>query len=100
TALTKFRETLIPTKQYAGQFGAATAPDYPTTFLSLRGYYSGACARGAAGGLSLQVSYTPPAGAPATSQVDLEKQLMHLLDYSFPMGDLLDVVGAKIDARP
>lgn len=98
--LAPFRETLIPTKNYAGQFGMGTAPDYPTTFVAFHGLYSGACARGSSGSLGLQVSFTPPPGSTMTSPVDLQTQLMHILDYSFPLGDLLDVAQVKIDAKP
>ncbi|HVU03623.1 MAG TPA: DUF3089 domain-containing protein [Polyangiaceae bacterium] len=93
-----FRQTLIPTARFAGQFGMGQAPDLPTTFVGVEGLYSGACARGSAGALGLQVSYTPPASATLASPVNLATQLMHVLDYSFPLGDLLDVTQAKIDA--
>jgi hypothetical protein len=98
--LTSFRETLIPTLKYAGQFGMGQAPDYPTTFVAFHGLYSGACVRGSTGAVNLQVSYTPPATTTLPSPVNLETQIMHVLDYSFPLGDLLDVTQAKIDARP
>lgn len=34
------------------------------------------------------------------SPVNLATQLMHIMDDSFPLGDLLDVAEAKIAARP
>lgn len=71
----------------------------PSLLVSLLSY-SGACARGSSGTLGLQVSFTPPSGSTMTSPVDLQTQLMHILDYSFPLGDLLDVAQAKIDAKP
>lgn len=100
TSLAPFRESLFPTASHAGQFGMGTAPDYPTTFVSMKGMFSGACARGSSGALGLQVSFTPPQGSSVTSPVNLQTQLMHILDYSFPIGDLLDVTQAKIDAKP
>jgi len=98
--LAPFRETLIPTKNSAGQFGMGQAPDFPTTFVAFYGFYSGACARSTAGALGLQVSFTPPPGTTQPSPVNLETQLMHILDYSFPLGDLLDDARAKIAAKP
>jgi hypothetical protein len=92
-----FRQTLIPTMRYAGQFGMGQAPDLPTTFVGVEGLYSGACARSAVGAMALQVSYTPPSGATLASPVNLQTQLMHIVDYSFPLGDLLDITQAKID---
>jgi len=100
TEVMPFRETLVPTKNFAGQFGMGQAPDYPTTFVGFYAFYSGACARGSSGGLGLQLSFTPPAGTTLASPVNLETQLMHILDYSFPLADLLDVAQAKIDAKP
>jgi hypothetical protein len=64
----------------------------------VEGLYSAACARGSAGALGLQVSYTPPPGATLESPVELGTQLMHIIDFSVAIGDLLDVVQAKIDA--
>lgn len=70
------------------------------SFLAIYDFYSGACARGSSCGLGLQVSFTPPAGTTLASPVNLETQLMHILDYSFPLADLLDLAQAKIDAKP
>jgi hypothetical protein len=93
--LTRLKNSYFPTQRFAGQFSPANNPDYATTFTSLPDLFSGQCALDPKGAMGFRISYTPQNGDTRVNPFDFSKQLLHLLDYGFPLRDLIDLVALK-----
>lgn len=96
--LARLKKSYFPTKRYAGQFTTPNNPDLPTTFSALADLFSAQCVRDANDRAAFYISFTPKAGDTRTNPIDFGSQLFHILDYSFPLRDLLDLVKARADS--
>jgi hypothetical protein len=93
--VTRLRASYFPSRSIAGQFGATTAPDLPTSFAAFPDLFSGQCARDANNLLAFRISYTPNAGDMRANPINFDTQLFHLVDYNFALRDLIELVKAK-----
>lgn len=72
-----------------------------TPFLLLRDFYTGECVAGSDGYNYLSVAAAPLTGDQRTSAVDLTEDRfngtlgLHVVDYQFAMGDLIDLVESR-----
>jgi hypothetical protein len=96
---TPLRKAYIPTKKYAGQFTTPNNPDLDTTFSALPDMYSGQCVRAANGSTSFRIFHTPKAGDTRPNLIDFGTQLFHILDYSFALPELIDLVKTRASAK-
>jgi hypothetical protein len=77
------------------------AENLTTPFLLLRDFYTGRCVDGPDGYRYLAVAAAPPAGDARRSPLDLENSRftgtlgLHVVDFQFAMGDLIDLVAHK-----
>jgi hypothetical protein len=77
-----------------------------TPLVMLRDFYRGQCIDGPAGYRYLAISQAPAPGDVRASPIDLSAGLfhsplgLHLLDYQFALGDLLDLVSERAVAPP
>jgi hypothetical protein len=91
-----FSRTFFPMRSQLEGVDGVTTP-----FVLLRDFYTGRCATGEDGYHYLAVSETGAPGDPRKSPIDLSRPLLngrmglHLLDYQFPLGDLLDLVSER-----
>jgi len=97
TGLTRLKSSYFPTKRFAGQFSPENNPDYETTFTNLPDLFSGQCAFDSLGRMGFRISYTPESGDTRANPFDFSAQLMHILDYSFSLRDLIDLVALKAE---
>ncbi len=72
-----------------------------TPFVMLRNYYTGECTDGPGGYRYLAVAAAPVAGDQRVGAVDLQASSvngvlgLHVVDFQFPMGDLVDLVARR-----
>ncbi len=96
-----FSRAFLPTSLVAADSGLG---DAATPFVLLRDFYGGACVDGPAGYRYLAVSATPPPGDLRTSPIRFSSLWLrgalglHLLDYQFAQGDLVDLVAERAGA--
>lgn len=100
--LTRLRGAYMPTRKNAGQFGAS-APDLPTDFAVYRDLYTASCETNDQGLHYLGVAMTPAPGDVRELPKDPSELVfpglgLHLLDYTYPLEDLLALVATKIAA--
>jgi hypothetical protein len=97
---------LFPTVVHQALFAVATFPAGVTTpFVSYPAFYEGECVRDADNRSYLEIRVRPGPGDVRTNPVNLNAVALHpailgthILDYNFAMGDLLDVMAAKVAA--
>jgi hypothetical protein len=94
---------VFPTRShFAGDLAASRWAKTP--FLELRDFYSASCVNGGGGFHYLAVEPAPGPGDTRTSPVDLDSPIwrtplgLHVLDYQFAQGDLVDLVARKAAA--
>ena len=97
-----FSRAFLPTALVARDSDVA---DVATPFVLLRDFYGGACTDGPAGYRYLAMTETPPPGDGRTSPIRFSSLWLrsaalglHLLDYQFAQGDLIDLVAERAAA--
>lgn len=100
-----FSRTFLPVSGRArGMFH--DVDDVRTPFVLLRDFYAGQCVDGPDGYRYLAVSAAPAAGDARESPVELGSFTLntamglHVLDFQFPQGDLIDLVARRAAALP
>jgi len=94
----------LHTNQFKIMIPALNTP-ISTPFVSFPDFYAAECVPDAQGHHYLQISAPADAGDPRVDPIPYSNPLFsgallgtHILDYNFPLGDLLDLVNAKIAA--
>jgi hypothetical protein len=100
-----FSRTILPSSREAGRY-IHGIEGVTTPFVQFRDLYAGRCVDGPGGQRHLEVWYAPAAGDRREPPIDLGAVLfgtdlgLHILDFQFPQGDLIDLVARKAAAAP
>lgn len=103
----RYAGAYFPTSTYQEAFEvhATFEPPVDTPFVLLAGLYTGECVRSEAGHHYLEIRVRPEAGDLRENPVPFDHTLfspsllgLHVLDYNFPLADLMRVVAMKAAA--
>ena len=102
-ASARLRGSYFPTSAYQGPFGLGEDDGLDTHFVLLRDFFTGRCARNDAGFSYYEIEASPMPGDERQNPIPFDDPIfllagLHVLDYSFPLEELLALVEAKIDA--
>ncbi len=102
-----FAKTYFPNHVNQPLFQIVPDPGFGTPFSLYEGFYSGQCVKDDHGKSYLQISVTPGPGDLRTNPVPFGNVVFapsflgtHILDYNWPMGDLIRLVTTKAAAMP
>jgi len=102
----RFAKTYFPNHVNQPLFRVVPDPGFGTPFTLFEDFYAGACVKDDHGKSYLEIRVRPLAGDMRTDPVPLTNVVfspsllgLHILDYTFPLGELLDLVQAKAAAR-
>lgn len=101
-----FTRAYLPTFAYQPLFDPGPSP-YDTPFVLYRSFYAGECVPDANGYSYLEIRERPGVGDLRAGVVDFTRPLFtpgflgtHVLDWNFPLGELLALVKTKAAAMP
>ena len=99
--------TYFPTHLNQPLFQIAPDPGFGTAFVSFPSFYSAECVKDSTDHSYLEISVTPGVGDMRTNPIPFDSAILapgllgtHILDWSWPMGDLLELVAIKSANMP
>ncbi len=102
-----FVGTYFPTHLNQPMFNIVPNPGYLTPFVKFPSFYSGKCLKDSTNHSYLQISVTPGPGDLRTNPVPFGHPVLspailgtHIIDYNWPMEDLLNLVQTKAAMMP
>ncbi len=102
-----FSATYFPTHSNQPLYNIVPNPGIPTPFVEFPSFYAGQCVKDATNHSYLEVSVSPGPGDLRQNLVPFDNGVLspaflgtHILDYSWTMGDLLNLVQTKAAAMP
>ncbi len=107
TAPALFSATYFPTHTNQPLYNIAPNPGVPTPFAEFPTFYAGQCVKDSTNHSYLEVSVSPAPGDQRQNPVPFDSGILspsflgtHILDYSWAMGDLVNLVQTKAVSMP
>jgi pimeloyl-ACP methyl ester carboxylesterase len=100
-----FARAFIPVSENIKMF-LHGVDDVASPFALLRSFYSGRCVEGSGGFRYLAIASTPASGDRRESPIDMSSRLvrgdmgLHIFDYQFAQGDMIELVAQRVAALP
>jgi hypothetical protein len=102
-----FSATYFPTHTNQPLYDIAPNPGVPTPFAEFPTFYAGQCVKDSTNHSYLEVSVSPAPGDQRQNPVPFDNGVLspsflgtHILDYSWAMGDLVNLVQTKAVSMP
>ena len=97
-----FKETYLQLRPNQALFRVGDDPGYPTPFSLYEDFYAGKCVKDSDNSSYLEIRVRPGPGDVRVNPINFSHPVLapsylgtHILDWSFPLGDLIDLVEAK-----